>query len=403
MGTGLVLSGMREKLTEAIEKCLIGGDLNALQTADRLRYYNAICESLGLNPLTRPFEYINLQGKMVLYARRDCTDQLRQKYKVSVTKVEAKQVGELYIVSATVKDGSGRTDTSTGAVVTTYPEKYRDKDGWHDHPRAGQTLRPDELANAIMKAETKAKRRATLSLCGLGFFDESEVADAGEQPPIEQTVEVKGVLIDEVEDKGKYWYHISVDDERKYVVFYVEKENDTGMLKEQDGEAVRLLGYARGKKKGKMLFELAEVLGIGKTDFQAIHSETQHLREPKPDLNGDLVPILEQSLAAVTPETLQEPRTEANEDEAMITSSEVSEASQEPAKARKVPTWEISIHDLRRKCGIPDDEYHAYLWGEFHAKHTRELNQHQRIKMQGYLLAYEKPEVHQPEGKELFG
>jgi len=102
-------------------------------------------------------------------------------------------------------------------------------------------------------------------------------------------------------------------------------------------------------------------------------------------------------------EKLQEPRTEANEDEAMITPSEVAEASQEPVKARKMPSWEISMHDLRRKCGIPDDEYHAVLWEQFHAKHTRELNQHQRIKMQGYLLAYDKPEVHQPEGKELFG
>ena len=31
------------------------------------------------------------------------------------------------------------------------------------------------LANAIMKTETKAKRRATLSICGLGFLDESEI------------------------------------------------------------------------------------------------------------------------------------------------------------------------------------------------------------------------------------
>jgi len=33
------------------------------------------------------------------------------------------------------------------------------------------------LANAFMKAETKAKRRVTLSICGLGFLDESEVED----------------------------------------------------------------------------------------------------------------------------------------------------------------------------------------------------------------------------------
>ena len=36
-------------------------------------------------------------------------------------------------------------------------------------------LKGDVLCNAIMKAETKAKRRVTLSVCGLGFLDESEI------------------------------------------------------------------------------------------------------------------------------------------------------------------------------------------------------------------------------------
>lgn len=31
------------------------------------------------------------------------------------------------------------------------------------------------MANALMKAETKAKRRVTLSICGLGLLDESEI------------------------------------------------------------------------------------------------------------------------------------------------------------------------------------------------------------------------------------
>ena len=34
-----------------------------------------------------------------------------------------------------------------------------------------------DLANAIMKTETKAKRRATLSICGMGLLDELEVED----------------------------------------------------------------------------------------------------------------------------------------------------------------------------------------------------------------------------------
>ena len=40
-----------------------------------------------------------------------------------------------------------------------------------------EALKGEVRANAILKAVTKAKRRATLSICGLGWLDESEVAD----------------------------------------------------------------------------------------------------------------------------------------------------------------------------------------------------------------------------------
>ncbi len=40
----------------------------------------------------------------------------------------------------------------------------------------------DDLANAMMKAETKAKRRVTLSICGLGMLDETEMATVREVP-----------------------------------------------------------------------------------------------------------------------------------------------------------------------------------------------------------------------------
>jgi hypothetical protein len=36
-------------------------------------------------------------------------------------------------------------------------------------------LKGEALANAIMKCETKAKRRVTLSICGLGLLDELDV------------------------------------------------------------------------------------------------------------------------------------------------------------------------------------------------------------------------------------
>lgn len=143
-------------MPEAIEAALIHGDLEKLDAPGRLSYYKEVCKSLGLNPLTKPFDYIRLNNKLTLYAKRDCTDQLRSIHGVSITNLVPQQMGDLFVVTASAKDRSDRTDTSTGAVAT-----------------AG--LKGEALANAMMKAETKAKRRVTLSLCGLGFLDETEV------------------------------------------------------------------------------------------------------------------------------------------------------------------------------------------------------------------------------------
>ena len=54
------------------------------------------------------------------------------------------------------------------------------KDGRRDIDRGDvfvAGLKGIDLANARMRAMTKAKRRCTLSLCGLGWLDESEVQD----------------------------------------------------------------------------------------------------------------------------------------------------------------------------------------------------------------------------------
>jgi len=142
----------------AIETVLIQGDLMKFTAPQRISYYKTLCESAGINPLTRPFDYLTLNGKLVLYANRGCTDQLRKVHSVSITKLEISDKEGLRIVTAYACDASGRTDASIGAVCV-------------------DNMRGLELANAYMKAETKAKRRVTLSICGLGVLDESEVDD----------------------------------------------------------------------------------------------------------------------------------------------------------------------------------------------------------------------------------
>jgi hypothetical protein len=140
---------------EIMEQVLIRGDLAGLTHQERARYYTRVCQSIGLNPLTRPFDYIQLNGKLTLYALKGATDQLRGLRGISASIVSQTESNGLFTVHVRVKDLTGREDEDVGVVTL---------------PAGG-----DARANAIMKAITKAKRRATLSLCGLGMLDETEI------------------------------------------------------------------------------------------------------------------------------------------------------------------------------------------------------------------------------------
>jgi hypothetical protein len=97
-----------------------------------------------------------LGGKTTMYATRDCTDQLRVNHGVSVTVVSREKIDDLLVVTVRATTPDGRTDEAVGAISV-------------------KNLSGESLANAMMKAETKAKRRVTLSICGLGLMDETEV------------------------------------------------------------------------------------------------------------------------------------------------------------------------------------------------------------------------------------
>ncbi|GGH40892.1 hypothetical protein GCM10008014_00090 [Paenibacillus silvae] len=169
-----------------MEKVVIQGDLSSLKPEERFVYYTKVCESVGLNPLTKPFDYLKLDGKLVLYAKRDATDQLRKIQNISITITSREKVGDVYCVTARGTTQDGRTDESIGAVSLTKEEKLWDEMRNRKVPTGRiLPLTADELANAIMKAETKAKRRVTLSLSGLGMMDESEIETVEDAERIE--------------------------------------------------------------------------------------------------------------------------------------------------------------------------------------------------------------------------
>lgn len=156
MQTAVAIKSEEETIGALVESVIVKGDLAKLTAEERTNYYLAVCKGIGLNPLTRPLEFLTLNGKLVLYAKRDAADQLRKINGVSIEILSQKISDGILTVHVRAKDRTGRTDEDLGVV------------------QVGRA-QGDMLANIILKGITKAKRRVTLSICGLGMLDETEL------------------------------------------------------------------------------------------------------------------------------------------------------------------------------------------------------------------------------------
>lgn len=160
-------------ILEVLEKTILDNDLAKLSPRERTAYYLAVCKSLGLNPVTRPFELIRLNGRLSVYATKNCTDQLRQIHRVTLDNLESQVIGETFSVSLRATLPDGRQDVDMAAVSV-------------------KGLQGEALCNAMMKAITKAKRRLTLSICGLGgILDETEVATIPNVDYVQETRDIQ--------------------------------------------------------------------------------------------------------------------------------------------------------------------------------------------------------------------
>ena len=139
-----------------IESVVVKGDISALSPAELTAYYARMCQSLGLTAATQPFALLKLNGKLVMYPTRGATDQLAAIHKLTREIIDGPKVIDLagtkmiYAVCRATHP-NGRFETAVATVPLNDP------------------------LNGLMKAETKAKRRATLSILGLGMLDESEL------------------------------------------------------------------------------------------------------------------------------------------------------------------------------------------------------------------------------------
>lgn len=143
---------------DIISSLVINGDISKLSPGQKVQYYKQFCDKLGLDPLSQPFRILRLHGREIMYCDRGGAQQLNKLHKVSHEIKTRETVNGCYVVTAQASTPDGRKTESIGAVPV-------------------YNMKGESLCNAMMKAETKAKRRATLDLLGLGILDETETED----------------------------------------------------------------------------------------------------------------------------------------------------------------------------------------------------------------------------------
>ena len=137
---------------------LARGNIASLSEEDRTKYILALCDALCLDPRFKPIDLISGQGGTVTpYLNRGATDSLARREGIQRTTVVPPKEVEINGVKC-VLCVARATDVKTGR----YEERVA-------------TAVNKDAGNAFMRVETKAIRRATIALLGIGLIDESEL------------------------------------------------------------------------------------------------------------------------------------------------------------------------------------------------------------------------------------
>lgn len=143
-----------------LSRLIESGDISGLTEQQRCDFYYMSCAQAGLDPSTRPFDYIKQGGKIALYPNQRATAQLSAKHGLTIEITDKTTMDGLYVFTAkaTRRDGSFVEEIGVVPVPTS----------------------PTDKANAMMKASGKAKRRAVIAACGLAQAD----AEGNDDRPI---------------------------------------------------------------------------------------------------------------------------------------------------------------------------------------------------------------------------
>lgn len=167
----LDLDAMLDEAAIAMQRVSAAGrDTKSLSTEERVALLASLNRALGLNPLVNGVQFLTLQGREVLYVTKHATDQIASRLCLNRETIAGPDIRDfggtkLVFCQVRVSAPNGRSEVATA------------------------TLPVSDLVNVLMKAETKAKRRATLSIAGLGLLseDETETIPGATPSPVAQS------------------------------------------------------------------------------------------------------------------------------------------------------------------------------------------------------------------------
>jgi hypothetical protein len=262
------------------DSIVLRGDLSGLNEGQKRDYYLYRCRQVGLDPAAKPFDLLTLNGKQILYANAGATQQLCAIHKLSTQITHRERIDGIYVVSVRCTGADGRVSENQGAVDVS-------------------SLSGERLANALLKATTKAIRRAVLSHAGLGMLDETEVEAIPEArrdaivvtedpkaieveplpeagivfmvpgakeaydkfPNEEEWVDGFLQMVDKIGDSSKFSVAEKLD---KLDALYKANDFIIGMIKEEKPTLYEVLGNGIGKVKQVLTLQLREPGGGNK-------------------------------------------------------------------------------------------------------------------------------------------
>ena len=163
------------------------GRCDGLSDEQKAEYVNYLCSKVGIDPTFRPIDIIATKNGLKPYLNKGAGEIIRDTRKISIDDMQIKEVNNMWVATCRVKSLDGRIDTDVGVC-----------------PKTGTQKSPMAPNDSLMKAVTKAKRRATLSMCGLGAIIEETHPTEYNGEPEQQECRSQILLEDEPSTKNYF-------------------------------------------------------------------------------------------------------------------------------------------------------------------------------------------------------